>query len=470
MTWADGAAGCGGLVGAACEMQRQQLSDDSGVGVRIFWTIVILGTAAALSLRILAPTLRAKYPQLWWRLIGFPLAWVRVLWTWRKLAALRDLSVAKRPPLALIGGDVLIRGRSLRPAAPRLGMPRVEHGGLVVRVKMHPGQVPEQYAQAAEAMAHAFKVFRVLVHSEQYGYVHLRLIAWDPLANPTVPAHHRGQFMRASVGQWEDGFTWHIDLREIPHWLIVGATRSGKSTLLAALVTEWARQPLALVGIDLKGGMELGLFEPRLSALATTRAEATDLLEYLVDLALDRMRTCRAHAARSIWDLPENLRPVPVVVLVDEVAELYLMASNAEKAEVARVSTALLRIGQLGAALGVHLLIAGQRVGSDLGTGVTALRAQLGGRVCHRVNDPATAEMVLGDVSPDAVVAAQQISPTQQGVVIGYADGRVMRGRSLLVTPDEARRTSARYAHMTPPLPVLQQVEDAVPAGAVVDQ
>ena len=56
-----------------------------------------------------------------------------------------------------------------------------------------------------------------------------------------------------------------MDLRLVPHWLITGATRSGKSTLLARLITQLAPQPVALVGIDCKGGMELGLFDRRLT-------------------------------------------------------------------------------------------------------------------------------------------------------------------------------------------------------------
>ena len=74
----------------------------------------------------------------------------------------------------------------------------------------------------------------------------------------------------------------------------------------------------------------------------------------------------------------ERARPAPVVVIVDEIAELYLTSGSKEdRAEAEQCATYLLRIAQLGAALGIHLVVAGQRVGSDLGPGVTALRAQL---------------------------------------------------------------------------------------------
>ncbi|WP_328956831.1 replication initiator [Kitasatospora purpeofusca] len=162
--------------------------------------------------------------------------------------------------------------------------------------------------------------------------------------------------------------------------------------------------------IDLKAGMELSLFEDRLSALASTRAEASRLLAELVAETEARMQLCRSVGARSVWDLPPKLRKMPVVLIVDEVAELYLVATRDDKAEVGEISTNLLRLAQLGAALGVYLVIAGQRVGSDLGPGVTALRAQLAGRVCHRVSDPGTAEMVLGDLDKEALEAAQRIT------------------------------------------------------------
>jgi hypothetical protein len=55
---------------------------------------------------------------------------------------------------------------------------------------------------------------------------------------------------------------------------------------------------------------------------------------------------CREHGTRNIWRLPDLLRPTPVVVLVDEVAELFLMADKSEKDEIARTGTALLRVAR----------------------------------------------------------------------------------------------------------------------------
>ncbi|MFJ4964412.1 FtsK/SpoIIIE domain-containing protein [Streptomyces sp. NPDC088729] len=375
-----------------------------------------------------------------WYLFGYPVALVRVPLTWRKVCRVADLDIPRRPRFSMVNRDTMVMGTTVRGLPPRLGFPRLTRRGFTVRIRLHAGQTPAVFIAAADALAHAWRVHQVRVTSPKRGVVEVIATGSDPLARigpwPVLPAP---RLLAATLGRADDGAYWTVDLRRTPHWLITGATQSGKSTLLAAWLTELGSQPVVLVGIDLKGGMELGLYERRLSALATDRQEATRLLTALVAELMERMSACRAAGVRSIWGLPEDVRPLPVVVVVDEVAELFLVASLSGRKEVVECTTLLLRLAQLGAALGVHLILAGQRFSSDLGPGATAIRAQLGGRVCHRVHDEQTAVMTLGDLAPDAVAVAQSITEDEQGVAVTAVDGQWMRVRSRLVSPESLR-------------------------------
>ncbi|MEV7629394.1 FtsK/SpoIIIE domain-containing protein [Actinoplanes sp. NPDC089786] len=382
---------------------------------------------------VMVAIIRRIAPRVYWWTFGWTLLRIRMAMTWRQLMLNADLTATDRPNTGLLGG-LVVKGRPAVPLFPVLMRFRPRSFGATARIGMHAGQTPDVFIEAAEAMAHAWRVHAVRVTATKRGSVNLTILNDDPLAIdegqrsagphpqpsdvPTaVPAD-----LRADVGYREDGLAWVLDLVAFPHWLITGATQSGKSTLINAAVATWASRPIALVGIDCKGGMELAPHLQRLSALACDREEAAEVLTKLVAEATDRMRLCREHRARNIWQLPAEVRPVPVVVIVDELAELYLVAGRHEKDAALRATTSLLRLGQLGAALGIHLVVAGQRVGSDLGPGVTALRAQLAGRVCLKVNDSESAKMTLEDLYPDAVEAAQAIGADEKGVAITTAD------------------------------------------------
>ncbi|MER5528726.1 FtsK/SpoIIIE domain-containing protein [Streptomyces sp. NPDC002677] len=425
--------------------------------------ILIAFALAVLAWMLVVGDLVRQHRPVWhWYLAGYPLTAFRVVATWRKVAMLNDLSVSRRPPRGLLG-DLVVKGDPLRPLIPRASFPRATRMGLTVTVRLHAGQTPATYMKAADALVHAWKVHAVRVTSPERGLVLLTATATDPLQRPglaTAPA----ELLSALIGVMESGGAWVMNLRLVPHWLIAGATRSGKSTLLARLITQLAPQRVALIGIDCKGGMELGLFADRLSALATCRSEAVAVLFALAADMRERMSACRSAGVRSIWELPDKLRPVPVVVIVDEIAELYLSDGTREsKTEAEQCSTLLLRLAQLGAALGLHLVVAGQRVGSDLGPGVTALRAQLGGRICHRVNDPGTAEMTLGDLNKDAVAVAQSITAEERGVAVCTGpDGGWSRARSHLTPTEEAVSTARKYSALTPQLAALTRALAAV--------
>ncbi|MFF0445049.1 FtsK/SpoIIIE domain-containing protein [Streptomyces sp. NPDC004609] len=405
----------------------------------------------------------------WWLVFGYPVACLRVVRTWRALMAGCGLAVSRKAALIVVSGLVGKGAPPPQPHVPRHGFIRPTNVGFWMLVRLLPGQTPENFVKAAPAMAHAWEMHAVRVTVWKPGVVRIAASATDPLQAPRIPERSSGgRLLSVAVGVLETGAQWVVDLRRVPHRLIVGATRSGKSTLVNALVAGLSPQPVALVGIDCKGGMELSLYGPRLSALATNRAQAVKLLSALVDLTLDRMAVCRAAHVRNVWGLPDDTRPVPVVVIVDEIAELFLIANRSEKDEAHSAATALIRLAQLGAALGVFLVVAGQRVGSDMGPGVTALRAQLAGRVCHRVSDPGTAEMALEDLNPDALKAAQAITPEQAGTAVLASGDGWERARSFLVPEEDAEAVAAQYAHLTPFLPELVDAMGGAPDGPTV--
>jgi S-DNA-T family DNA segregation ATPase FtsK/SpoIIIE len=421
----------------------------------------LFGTLAYLAAMLTAVwTWRHWHYRSYWLLIGYVVTAITVRITWRKVALGCGLTKKQQrwwftivPRAVASTGIVKVRRRFQRVAVdvkPRMWLPLPTRNGWRVTVNLLDGQVPADYSDAAEQLAHAWGVHAVRVSSHRPGRVVLAVTIRDPLVRlDTLPTS--GQLLKVIVGKLETGGPWAIDFRIVPHWLNAGATQSGKSNLANALIVGLAPQPVALVGFDLKGGVEFASYAPRLSALATDRAESLALLDDLVAMMLDRMALCRTGGARNIWQLPPGRRPVPVVVLVDELAELYLMADKTEKDEIARTSTALLRIAQLGRAFGIHLFLCGQRIGSDLGPGVTALRAQCSGRVCHRVNDPETATMTLGDLDPAALVSARAIPAETPGVaIVASQDGQWYRARSFYVAEHIAEQAAWAHAHLTP--------------------
>ncbi|SEG31325.1 DNA segregation ATPase FtsK/SpoIIIE, S-DNA-T family [Thermomonospora echinospora] len=425
---------------------------------------LVLGALAAAAAGLWA--WHRSHPLSFWYGVAFPVRVVRVYLTWRSVASGCKLTRTKRAwrvtldaipvvgPAARSAATVVEQKRRVRRVevdhAPRLGLMKPTPYGWRLRVKLLDGQVPDDYAKVSDRLAHSWRVHGVRVLEDAPGRITLLATRRDPLALVTVTGG-AGELLVVRPGVLENGEPWVMDFRTVPHWLIVGATQSGKSNLANAVIRALAPQRVAIIGFDLKGGVEFTPYAPRLSALATTRKESVDLLEKLVAEVEDRMATCRAHGARNIWRLPESARPMPIVVLVDEVAELFLMADKSEKELIAKTGTALLRIAQLGRAFGVFLLVCGQRVGSDLGPGVTALRAQLTGRVCHRVNDPETANMALGDLDPAALEVARSIPADTPGVaVVAGQGGTWHRARAVLVTEEEAEHAARQFADLAP--------------------
>ena len=218
------------------------------------------------------------------------------------------------------------------------------------------------------------------------------------------------------IGQDATGQPVELDLKESaeggmgPHGLVVGATGSGKSELLRTLVLGLAlthsAEDLNFVLVDFKGGATFGGLDrlPHTSAVITNLADELPLVDRMRDALqgeiVRRQELLRAAgnyaslrdyaAARRSDPGAAELPPVPsLFVVLDEFSEL--LAAKPELIDL------FVMIGRVGRSLGVHLLLASQRLEEGR---LRGLDTQLSYRIGLRTFSPQESRIVLG--VPDA--------------------------------------------------------------------
>ncbi|MGO2660331.1 type VII secretion protein EccCa [Mycetocola reblochoni] len=234
---------------------------------------------------------------------------------------------------------------------------------------------------------------------------------WDPSAHlRDEPSRDR---LRIPLGVDERGRPVELDIKEAaqggmgPHGLLIGATGSGKSELLRTLVLGMAMthssETLNFVLVDFKGGATfLGLDElPHVSALITNLADEATLVTRMQDSLAGELNRRQEYlrSAGNYSSLLEHekarlagapLEAMPTLfIIVDEFSEL--LASNPDFAEL------FVMIGRLGRSLGVHLLLASQRLEDGR---MTKLESHLSYRVGLRTFSAMESRSVIG--VPDA--------------------------------------------------------------------
>ncbi|XUM00385.1 FtsK/SpoIIIE domain-containing protein [Streptomyces venezuelae ATCC 10712] len=422
---------------------------------------------------MVALLLRWQRPAWYWMTFGVVFAVVRIL---ARYASVMDACGLTVPPSRWRLALARMTGRPIPDSrAPRILRLRPTRTGLVLRVKLRPGQDAFDFSAASDRLRHSFIMQNVTAREVRSGVVELRMTGYDVLKRVQMPAAAHAGVMRVPVAMREDGQVYYRDYRQTPHALNVGATQSGKSVYQRNLVAALAVLDVAIVGIDCKQGVELAPLARRFTALADNPDAAADLLDALVEHMEEVYQLIRSEQRLSadlpdveitadIWDLPDHLRPIPIVLLVDEVAELALFATKDEEKRRDRIITSLVRLSQLGRAAGIYLEICGQRFGSELGKGITMLRAQLTGRTAHRVNDETSANMAFGDIAPDAVLATVQIRTDRPGTAVaGDSSGGWVRIRTPHLTLRRAVNIANSHAHRTPEIPALNAFRPVLP-------
>ncbi|MDA1347672.1 MAG: DNA translocase FtsK [Chloroflexi bacterium] len=206
-----------------------------------------------------------------------------------------------------------------------------------------------------------------------------------------------------ALGKGSGGETVVIDLAKMPHLLIAGATGSGKSVCINAIIScllmEKSPAEMRLLLIDPKR-VELTPFNgiPHLLAPVVVETDqVVGLLKGLIQEMMDRYRQFESVGARNIElynkKMPEQMPYL--VVAVDELADLMMTAAF-------DVEQSLCRLAQLGRATGIHLIVATQRPSVDVVTGL--IKANFPSRIAFGVSSQVDSRTILDSAGADKLL------------------------------------------------------------------
>ena len=267
--------------------------------------------------------------------------------------------------------------------------------------------------------------------------------------------------LRVPIGVSEHGAPVELDIKEAaqdgmgPHGLCVGATGSGKSeflrTLILGLITAHPPEDLNLVLVDFKGGATfLGLERARhVAAVITNLADEAHLVARMKDALAGEMnrrqellRTAGNFANVADYQRARSngaaLALLPALfVVVDEFSEL--LSQHPDFAEL------FVGIGRLGRSLGMHLLLASQRL--DEGR-LRGLESHLSYRICLKTFSANESRAVLG------VADAYHLPSTPGAAYLKTASAGPLRFQTAFVSGPcvERDRSTNRIENLTPRL------------------
>jgi len=197
------------------------------------------------------------------------------------------------------------------------------------------------------------------------------------------------------------------DLTRMPHLLIAGATGSGKSVcinaLIAGMLFQATPEQLKYILIDPKR-VEFSMFQdmPHLLVPVVTESDhAVSALRWAVAEMETRYKLFASHTVRNIADFngraPEmGLNPLPyIVIVIDELADLMMVAAG-------EIEELICRIAQLARAVGIHLLVATQRPSADIITGL--IKANIPSRIAFAVSSSIDSRVILDETGAEKLL------------------------------------------------------------------
>jgi len=250
------------------------------------------------------------------------------------------------------------------------------------------------------------------------------------------------------------------DLTRMPHLLIAGTTGSGKSVCIAAiticLVMNNTPEDLRLVMIDPKM-VELVPFNglPHLYGKVETDLERiTQVLRWVVVEMERRYKLLEELRARDIEAYNRKARrrgeidTLPrIVVLVDELADLMMMAAE-------QTETTLVRLAQMARATGIHLVLATQRPSTDVVTGL--IKANFPARISFAVASGTDSRVILDGGGAEHLLGRGDM------LYLAPEAGSPVRSQGVLLTDQEIEKVITFWQKAWPQVEELEPPWDAM--------
>jgi len=254
-----------------------------------------------------------------------------------------------------------------------------------------------------------------------------------------------------ALGKTIHGEPYMADLATMPHLLIAGSTGAGKSVsmngMLTSILYRASPDDVRMIMIDPKR-LELGMYEeiPHLmTPVVVDPKQAANALRWAVREMEERYKTLAAVGVRNIEQYNRNIRaalaegqtpddgkemkPLPfIVVVIDELADLMMVASN-------EVEESIARLAQMARAVGIHLILATQRPSVDVITGL--IKANLPARIAFRVASKIDSRTILDGNG------AEQLLGKGDMLFLPPASSRFIRVHAPYISEQESARLAS---------------------------
>ena len=283
-----------------------------------------------------------------------------------------------------------------------------------------------------------------------------------------------------ALGKTIHGEPYVTDLATMPHLLIAGSTGTGKSVGLNAMLTSilYRATPddVRMIMIDPKR-LELGMYEEiphLLTPVVVDPKKAANALRWAVREMEERYKTLAGEGVRNIEQYNRNIKlvleetgnkdpdapkPLPfIVVVIDELADLMMVASN-------EVEESIARLAQMARAVGIHLILATQRPSVDVITGL--IKANLPSRISFRVSSKIDSRTILDGNG------AEQLLGKGDMLFLPPASSRCIRLHGPYISEQESARLASFLRKQGKPIfddSITAEEEKSGPGGVEFDK